>query len=760
MVKRRTFIHQLGGVTAGFLLAPSLLSAAIGREQSNTWETLPMMMDNEDIFSFINRVNGSFDLSMYRKILGHANAFKEGDEIAGIAAPNESQRELARTLLSNTVLGDIIIHPIFQDNQSALITADMEDHSIQKLTFGRLKEFLLTQSEDSIKQLPHLHSDQIACVVKLMSNEELIAVSQKIFHPLPQSQIGAKGYMGARVQPNSPTDDPEDIFWQVMNAWSFAVGDVVLGTNPVSSEPSSVAKIESTLQDIIETFSLTDTIPHCVLSHIDVQATVEKMQPESTGIWFQSIAGTDAANQTFDITIDKMKAHVAQRRGRYGLYAETGQGADGTNGHGEGFDMVIHESRKYGFMRHLKKLIATQKADHQAWVHVNDVAGFIGPEVFRTKEQLVRCCLEDLVMGKLHGLTIGLDICSTLHMDVSLDDLDWCIQQIMPANPAYLMALPTKNDPMLSYLTTSFSDHVKIRKDFGFKVNDKMWNFFKVIQVIDNNNQPTKYFGNPIAVYYQYLLRKGDQRTWEEIKIIGQEAIERVEKRGVPIAQGFGENTWDLEPRLDKEIRSIYEDAKMSIWQEWSSPFIKSISPLLTLQSQSQDRKDYIYHPQSGEKLSDISRVQLSNVSNNFNYWDIQVILSDGLNVLSLSDEGHLKPFLDTLYQSSKNQKWKMAPSPIMIKNGRVRTGYQCGSILFGQQQTHQKKAIIHLIGERPGTPHRNYSVYMTMADCLTWGSGKVDHDITQVISGISNTAFSPAQAAQDVVNWINQRWL
>ena len=70
------------------------------------------------------------------------------------------------------------------------------------------------------------------------------------------------------------------------------------------------------------------------------------------------------------------------------------------------------------------------------WVHLNDVAGFIGPEVFRRREQLVRCCLEDIVMGKLHGLTIGLDVCSTLHMDVSLDDLDWCLDQIAPACPA------------------------------------------------------------------------------------------------------------------------------------------------------------------------------------------------------------------------------------------------------------------------------------------------------------------------------------
>ena len=66
---------------------------------------------------------------------------------------------------------------------------------------------------------------------------------------------------------------------------------------------------------------------------------------------------------------------------------------------------------------------------------MNDVAGFIGPEVFRTRDQLVRCCLEDLVMGKLHGLCIGLDVCSTLHMDVSPDDLDCCLDAVAPARP-------------------------------------------------------------------------------------------------------------------------------------------------------------------------------------------------------------------------------------------------------------------------------------------------------------------------------------
>ena len=78
-------------------------------------------------------------------------------------------------------------------------------------------------------------------------------------------------YMGARIQPNSPTDNPEDIVWQVFNGFSFAVGDVVLGTNPVDSSPESVAKIERALKDIVETFGLKGKLTWSVLAHIDLQ---------------------------------------------------------------------------------------------------------------------------------------------------------------------------------------------------------------------------------------------------------------------------------------------------------------------------------------------------------------------------------------------------------------------------------------------------------------------------------------------------------
>src|SRR5690606_40201307 len=133
------------------------------------------------------------------------------------------------------------------------------------------------------------------------------------------------------------------------------VGDVVLGTNPVSSEVESVAAVEKALAEILDTFGLADVMPHCVLAHIDVQAEAEKKYPGSTALWFQSLAGVEDANTTFDISVDSMRAHARTRTGAYGLYFETGQGADATNGHGKGFDMVIHESRKYGFARALAR---------------------------------------------------------------------------------------------------------------------------------------------------------------------------------------------------------------------------------------------------------------------------------------------------------------------------------------------------------------------------------------------------------------------
>ncbi|HAS81093.1 MAG TPA: ethanolamine ammonia-lyase [Verrucomicrobia bacterium] len=755
-MSRREFCGMMAASLVGSGLLPPLVRANLLDAETQ-----------EDIFAFISRTVGRFDRKTYQQLIGAANDFKEGDQILGVAAADQEVRLKARLLLSNTKLVDILNHPLFEDQLYLRLTRELPSDLVRKtnpLTLGELRQFLLSANESAIHEiLDGLCSDVIGCVVKIMSNEELITVGRKIFNPLPGSHIGAKGYMGARIQPNSPTDHPDDVIWQILDGWSYATGDVVLGVNPAGSDPQSVALLEATLQDLRQTFQLEDIIPHSILAHIDIQAQVEKNQPGTTGIWFQSLAGSDHANATFDLTLEKMLAYAETRSGRYGFYFETGQGADFTNGSGQGTDMVIHESRKYGVARLLKNKVSEAQrkggVPEAPWVHLNDVAGFIGPEVFRTREQLVRCCLEDIVMGKLHGLTIGLDICATLHMDITLDDLDWCQDQIMPANPAYLMALPTKNDPMLGYLTTAFQDHLRLREKFGYQVNEPMMSFFRRLGVIDAQGQPTAHFGDPLWVWYQYRRALGDKRAKLEIQCEGKQKMKEVRARGVYLAQGYDREVWNMEPRLDREIRTLYEDSKKCIWVEFNPAFIASVPGSVLLKTRSCNRTDYILHPQTGEMLDDASLITLQALtSQRIGMIQVQIIVSDGLNALAIMDSGHLTPYLDALKSNLQENNFRLAPEILALQHGRVRAGYRIGECLFGgSPDSGEHKAIIHIIGERPGTMHHTFSAYISAPDQTTWAKGEIDHNITRVVSGIADTALTPEIAAKETVSILSQ---
>jgi ethanolamine ammonia-lyase large subunit len=648
---------------------------------------------------------------------------------------------------------------LYQALRSSLDAATAQE--ISSWTLIELKRFVLSQPEPEIQRImPGLSSDVIGCLVKLMSNQELIAVGAKVFNPLPGSQIGARGYLGARIQPNSPTDHPDDIRWQVFNGFAYAVGDVVLGTNPVSSEPQSVLVVQQTLQDILHTFDLQDILPHCVLAHIHVQAQVEREHPGSTAVWFQSIAGSDSANATFDITLEQLVEYAKTKGGPFGLYFETGQGADFTNGHDHGYDMVLHESRKYGLARLLSHQYARANAwPGQPWVHVNDVAGFIGPEVFRTKQQLVRCCLEDIVMGKLHGLCLGLDVCATLHMDISMQDLDWCLEQLVPACPAYLMALPTKVDPMLGYLTTGFQDHVRLRERHNCRVNDRMWQFFQQLGVIDQDGKPTRHFGDPLWVYLQYRRRAQDNRTDQQIIQEGQQLMQQVGKRGVFLSSGYDQKPYELQPELASQIQHIYDDAKASLWAELSDEFLAGIPQAVFVSSRSTSRENYILRPASGEQLNDVSLQELTRLRQQYDSrYDVQIVVSDGLNALALMEPDQLNAFLEPLRQQLQDQGHRVAPETIVVRYGRVRAGYQIGQMLFGGLPG--RRAIIHVIGERPGTGHRTFSAYFTCPEGKVWSnSGQVDHDQTRVVAGIAKSALSPPRAAEDVVRILDKMW-
>jgi ethanolamine ammonia-lyase large subunit len=303
---------------------------------------------------------------------------------------------------------------------------------------------------------------------------------------------------------------------------------------------------------------------------------------------------------------------------------------------------------------------------------------------------------------------------------------------------------------MLGYLTTGFQDHVRLREKFGYRVNDRMWQFFQELDVIDEQGKPTSHFGDPLWIYLKYRRKKGDGRSDGEILLEGQQQVDAVRRRGVFVAQGRGQQPWDLQPELRRDVYRIYEDSKESLWAELDANFIAQIPVVVRCRTRSTSRTDYVLHPASGEKLSDDSLNTLRELRRQRQgKYDVQIVVSDGLNAHSIMDPGHLLPFLSQLRAALVRAGLRPAPEHLVFTSGRVRAGYRVGESLFGGLDGNY--GVVHVIGERPGTGHHTFSAYLTAALGTEWATpGKIDHNLTKVVSGIATTALLPQPAADE----------
>ena len=112
--------------------------------------------------------------------------------------------------IANTTIRSILAHPIFEDEVVIFADAQVDPavrRRIEPWTLGELARFLLDQPEDAIKAImPGLSSDVIACVVKLMSNDELIAVGAQGVQPAARDRTSAPRATWARA--SSPIHRP------------------------------------------------------------------------------------------------------------------------------------------------------------------------------------------------------------------------------------------------------------------------------------------------------------------------------------------------------------------------------------------------------------------------------------------------------------------------------------------------------------------------------------------------------------------------
>ena len=673
------------------------------------------------------------------EVLVKANEFKEGDLLVG-GCEDEIERKEARIALSGLRLGDISRVKVVEDAVSETLEKSLNvqlSGGIAGLTINDLRQILL--GKNASEWVNHygdgLSSEQIASVVKVMNNDELSKVARAIFKPLPGDgiTIGSPGHFGSRIQPNSPGDDPDEILFSILEGLSYGCGDVILGINPASNDIETIVHLEKLLQSVKERLALPTR--YCVLSDMLKQAAARVRTRVDVG--FQSLAGTSKGLKgMLGIDVDGL---LDLSKGFEGLYFETGQGSALTNHADEGVDMVTLESRNYGLARYIRQQTGS-------WMIVNDVAGFIGPEVFRTADQLLRACLEDTVMAKLHGLTMGLDVCSTFHMGIDPDTLRQLTLEIaVLAAPAYLMAVAGNADPMLGYLTTSFREHPCIRNKTKKRITTAMQARFMELGVMDRQGGLLPERPHAEDLYTAYLRGGSDKRGPEALRTEGVRKLAKLRERGLDL--GY-DNYRDYDPPgdINSRIRRIFEQARLALYASIDDSVIRDSSPKnLRVHTRAKSRDDYISHPQDGECLRREDEARLAQLYAKSRRPRIQIIISDGLNANAVND--NLRRLLPQLKSILGERGYHAGEVDIVVKNGRVRAGYQIGGLLDAE-------LIIHLIGERPGTGLNTLSAYLTYgydANGQSRWAPDMDHSKTSAICGIHMLAKRPSEAAGEI---------
>jgi ethanolamine ammonia-lyase large subunit len=409
----------------------------------------------------------TYEFPDLRLLMGKANEEKSGDRLAGVAAETKAERAAARLVLAEVPLWALRACPAVpydQDEVTRVIQDAINETvyaEVKNWTVGELREWLLkeTSSGDEIRRISTgLTAEMIAAVTKLMSNLDLVYAASKIRIVCHSANtIGMPGRLSSRLQPNDPTDSPQGITAEIYEGLSFGSGDAVIGINPVDDSYASVARLLDKTYDIIKTWEI--PTQNCVLSHITTQMRCLK-NGSPVGLVFQSICGSQKGNESFGISVGMLDEafELAKKycfaAGPNYMYYETGQGsALSANAH-NGWDQLTLEARNYGLAKRYAPFL------------VNTVVGFIGPEYLYDTSQIQRAGLEDHFMGKLTGISMGVDACYTNHAVIDQNNIENLAMLLTAAGCNYFMGVPMADDTMLSYQSTSFHDTAALRQLF------------------------------------------------------------------------------------------------------------------------------------------------------------------------------------------------------------------------------------------------------------------------------------------------------
>ena len=406
-----------------------------------------------------------------KTLMAKATPLRSGDQLAGVAAENATERVAAQMALADVPLKQFLTEALISYEQDEITRLIIDEHRsdlfapISHFTVGDFRNWLLSEdaTTQKLQQLAlGLTPEMVAAVSKIMRNQDLILVASKC-EVITQfrNTIGLKGHLSTRLQPNHPTDDLLGISASILDGLMYGNGDAVIGINPATDNLQNLSELLKLLDHVIQEHHI--PTQSCVLTHISSGIQLaEKNVP--IDLMFQSIAGTQRANEGFGINLELLRegyeATLALKRGTVGqnvMYFETGQGSALSSNAHHGVDQQTLEVRAYAVARKFKPLL------------VNTVVGFIGPEYLYNGKQIIRAGLEDHFCGKLLGLPMGCDICYTNHADADQNDMDVLLTLFGAAGLNFIIGIPGSDDVMLNYQTTSFHDALYLRQLLGLK---------------------------------------------------------------------------------------------------------------------------------------------------------------------------------------------------------------------------------------------------------------------------------------------------
>lgn len=406
-----------------------------------------------------------------KTLMAKATPLRSGDQLAGVAAENATERVAAQMALADVSLKQFLTEVLIDYEQDEITRLIIDEHRsdlfapISHFSVGDFRNWLLSEdaTTQKLQQLAlGLTPEMVAAVSKIMRNQDLILVASKCEVVTQfRNTIGLKGHLSTRLQPNHPTDDLLGISASILDGLMYGNGDAVIGINPATDNLQNLSELLKLLDHVIQEHHI--PTQSCVLTHISSGIQLaEKNVP--IDLMFQSIAGTQRANEGFGINLELLRegyeATLALKRGTVGqnvMYFETGQGSALSSNAHHGVDQQTLEVRAYAVARKFNPLL------------VNTVVGFIGPEYLYNGKQIIRAGLEDHFCGKLLGLPMGCDICYTNHADADQNDMDVLLTLFGAAGLNFIMGIPGSDDVMLNYQTTSFHDALYLRQLLGLK---------------------------------------------------------------------------------------------------------------------------------------------------------------------------------------------------------------------------------------------------------------------------------------------------